>query len=67
MDATPLLTREQAARFGLLDSEAYRHACEVRELARRPDEEREALLTRIEKLRGKSAAYRLRCDLEGEL
>jgi hypothetical protein len=61
-----LLTYDQAKRRGLLDSDDYRHACEVRTLARRPARHREALLTEIEKLRGVTAANRLRRDLEGE-
>jgi hypothetical protein len=61
-----LLTYDQAKRRGLLASDEYRHACEVRTLARRPAGYRKALLTEIEKLRGQPAANRLRRDLEDE-
>lgn len=58
-----LLTREEAEKQGMLESEQYRHACEVRDILGRPLMERRELLADIEKKRGKVAADRLRDDM----
>lgn len=58
-----LLTREEAEKQGLLESEQYRHSCEVRDILSRPLMARRALLADIETRRGKDVADRLRSDM----
>ena len=58
-----LLTREEAEKQGKLESEQYRHACEVRDILSRPLMDRRALLADIEQKRGMEAAERLRSDM----
>ena len=58
-----LLTREEAERRGLLEAEAYRHACEVRTVAAMPLMERRAFLDDVENRRGAKAADKLRYGL----
>ena len=58
-----LLTREEAEKQGKLESEQYRHSCEVRDILNRPLMERRSLLADIEQRRGKDAADRLRNDI----
>ena len=62
-----LLSREDAERLGLLESERYREACEVRYvLAIHGTEKRRAYLCLCEKHRGKAAADRLRDAVRAE-
>lgn len=48
-----LLTRDEAERLGLLESERYRQDCEVRYVFTLPFEERRGYLEKVEKARGK--------------
>ena len=49
---TPTITREEAEKWGMLDSEFYRWSCLVREIARRPLEKRREWLAEIERRHG---------------
>lgn len=56
-----LMTREEAERLGKLESEEWRHACEVRHVvAMSSVSERREYLDLVEKRRGKTAGDRLR-------
>jgi hypothetical protein len=46
------------------DSEAYRAECEARDIARKPQWERDAWLADIQQIRGEDAAARLRKMIE---
>jgi hypothetical protein len=63
MEFDGLLTREEAERRGKLETEEYRHACEVREIASWPLQARRAHITGVEHWRGKAAADRIKSDL----
>lgn len=60
-----LMTREQAEELALLDSEAWREACEVRYVALLPDRQsRLNYLADVVKKRGEEAGARLRSLVE---
>lgn len=61
-----LLTREQAEAQGLLESEQYRSACEVRAILVMPFEKRRPFLFDVEKSRGKAHADKLREIVQAE-
>ena len=63
-----LLTREQAEAMALTESEAWRHACEVRYIvAMTSNRERVAYVELVAEKRGKPAADRLRADARAEI
>lgn len=55
-----LMTRADAERLGKLESEEWRHACEVRFALSLPLPERRDFLAKVEKSRGVVVANRLR-------
>lgn len=55
-----LLTRQQAEAMGLLESEQYRQACEVRTVLAMPTFDRRSFLSAVEVKRGKAHADQLR-------
>ena len=62
-----LLTREEAEKRGLLESESWRHACEVRHVANMPSlSARREYLSSVESQRGKKSADKLRSDIQRE-
>ena len=62
-----LLTRSEAEKQGLLESERWRHACEVRQVMSIPSlAERRTYLSMVETQRGKEAANKLREDIQRE-
>lgn len=62
-----LLTREEAERLGKLESEEWRHACEVRHIvAMASVSERREYLGMVEKRRGKEAGDKLRDSVSRE-
>lgn len=62
-----LMTREEAERLGKLDSEAWRHACEIRWILKLPSlDERRAFFAKVESARGKAAADKLKADFQRE-
>ena len=61
-----LMTREEAEKQGMLESERYRHSCEIRDLLARPLEDRREMLKKIERTRGKEATDKIRADLTAE-
>lgn len=61
-----LLTREDAEKRGLLESEQWRTACEVRHVLKMPLAERRDFLTDVEKKRGPKAAEELRYLVQAE-
>lgn len=62
-----LLTREEAEKRGLLESEEWRHACEVRRVSNMPSlSARREYLASVESQRGKKSADKLRSDIQRE-
>lgn len=61
-----LLTREQAEKQGLLESERWRVACEVRKVLEMPLDERREYLSRVDQARGKSAGQELMAQVQAE-
>lgn len=61
-----LLTREQAEAQGRLESEAYRHSCEVRHVIGLDLNQRRDYLDRVEKVRGLASGSKLREDVRTE-
>lgn len=61
-----LMTREQAEAQGLLESETYRHSCEVRHVIGLELNDRRDYLDRVEKVRGVAAGSKLREDVRTE-
>ena len=61
-----LLTREQAEKQGLLESEQYRVACEVRKVLEMPLNERREYLAKVDHARGKSSGQELRAQVQAE-
>jgi len=62
-----LLTREKAEELGLLESEAWRDACEVRYVARLPTrKQRVEYLEGVAKKRGQASADTLKVKVEKE-
>ncbi len=55
-----LLTREEAEKRGMLESETYRKSCEIRTVLDMPLSSRAGYMDRVEKLRGAKAANELR-------
>lgn len=58
-----LLTREEAEKQGLLESERWRKDCEIRYVMNLPFAERRPYLNSVEKVRGKESADKLRNDV----
>lgn len=58
-----LLSKEEAEKQGALESEAYRHACEVRTIAEWPLQDRRDYIDQVEKKRGKKSAESLKDSL----
>ena len=61
-----LLTRDDAEKLGLLESERWRRDCEIRHVMNLPFAERRPFLNSVEKVRGKEAADKLRSDVQAE-
>lgn len=61
-----LMTRAEAERLTMLDSEEYRFACEVRTVLRLTLPERRQYLELVEKKRGKGACDRLKTAITQE-
>lgn len=55
-----MITRDEAERLGMLASEEWRQACEVRAVLGMPLPERRDYLAKVEKMRGITAANKLR-------
>ena len=61
-----LLTRADAEKLGLLESERWRKDCEIRYVMNLPFAERRPYLNMVEKVRGKEYADKLRNDIQAE-
>ena len=61
-----LLTREEAEKRGMLESETYRKSCEIRTVLDMPQASRAGYMDRVEKLRGAKAANELRESVRDE-
>ena len=61
-----LLTREEAEKQGMLESEAYRAACEVRYVLALPLAERRDYLELVAQKRGDNAADTLKGEIQRE-